>query len=93
MMQKKKADLWIDSQNNEITPEFTSSKSETAQKWRPSIVYLKEKSIECSEFDPNSRPSFEDLNEDLERTYETNYPKIHTSNSVSGEDDTYEGMI
>ena len=65
MMEKKKVDLWKDSKNNEIDPESTSSTPETAQKWRPLVLYLKEKSIECTEFDPKSRPSFEDLNEDL----------------------------
>ena len=73
MMETKKADLWKDSQNKEITPEFTSSTSETAQKWNPSIVYLKEKSIKCTEFDPNSRPSFEDLKQDLKRKYEIDF--------------------
>ena len=93
MMEKKKADLWKDNENNEINPAFTSSTPENAQKWGPSIEYLKKKSIECTEFNPNSRPSFEDLNEDLQKKYETDYPKIHGPNSVSGEDDIYEGTV
>ena len=82
-METKKANLWKDSENQEINPEFTSSNSDTAQQWGPSIVYLKKKSIECTEFDPNSRPSFEDLNEDLERIYEANYSHMKE----------YEGMV
>ena len=88
MMQTKKADLWKDGDNNEINPEFTSSTPETAQKWEPSIKYLKENSIQCTEFHPDKRPNFEDLTEELQRKYENDYANIH-----AGEDDTYEGGV
>ena len=92
MMRTKKTDLWKDGENKEIVPAFSSSKSKTSQKWGPSIAYLKKKSIDCTEFNPNSRPSFEDLNDELQRKYEVDYPKIHDPNSVS-ENDTYEGLV
>ena len=73
MMENKKTDLWKDNENNEIDPEFTSSTPETARKWRPLILYLKNKSIECTKFDPNSRPSFDNLNEALQSKYDLSF--------------------